>query len=176
MYVLRTQRYLLQRPAFSSFQTMRFSSSTDFRVLGLQQVAIGNLSKDALSKFWVGHLGVKKVHSFTSEKENVDEDVLTIGRGTLGKVEIDLMAPLDPEKSPKVHIPALNHIGLWVDNLPNAVEYCNKNDIRVVGGIRKGASGYDITFVHPKSAGGILLELVQAPPEVIEAHDKESED
>ena len=68
---------------------------------------------------------MKKCHSFVSEKENVDEDVLTIGRGPLGKVEIDLMAPLDPEKKPKVHIPALNHIGLWVDNLPNAVEYCN---------------------------------------------------
>lgn len=145
---------------------------TDFRVLGLQQVAIGNLSKDALSKFWCGHLGVKKVHSFVSEKENVDEDVLEIGKGPLGKVEIDLMAPLDPEKSPKVHIPALNHIGLWVDNLENAVEYCNANEIRVVGGIRKGASGYDITFVHPKSAGGILLELVQAPPEVIQAYDE----
>jgi lactoylglutathione lyase len=31
------------------------------------------------------------------------------------------MSPLDPEKSPKVHIPALNHIGLWIDKLPEAV-------------------------------------------------------
>ena len=123
-------------------------------------MAIGNLSKATLGKFWCEHLGVKKVHSFVSERENVDEDVLEIGKGPLGTVEIDLMAPLDPEKSPKVHIPALNHIGLWVDNLENCVEYCNANDIRVVGGIRAGASGHNITFVHPKSAGGILLELV----------------
>ena len=157
-------------PAFYK-QTARFFG-TEFRVLGLQQVAIGNLSKNELSNFWCGHLGVKKVHSFVSEKENVDEDVLEIGKGPLGTVEIDLMAPLDPEKSPKVHKPALNHIGLWVDNLENAVEYCNENEIRVVGGIRKGASGHNITFVHPKSAGGILLELVQAPPEVIQAHDE----
>lgn len=135
-------------------------------------MAIGNLSKDVLGKFWIEHLGIKKVHSFVSEKENVDEDVLEVGRGPLGTVEIDLMAPLDPEKSPKVHIPALNHIGLWVDNLENAVEYCAANEIRVVGGIRKGASGHNITFVHPKSAGGILLELVQAPPEVIRAFDE----
>jgi len=135
-------------------------------------VAIGNLSKDVLGKFWIEHLGIKKVHSFVSEKENVDEDVLEVGRGPLGTVEIDLMAPLDPEKSPKVHIPALNHIGLWVDNLENAVEYCAANEIRVVGGIRKGASGHNITFVHPKSAEGILLELVQAPPEVIRAFDE----
>ena len=63
-------------------------------------------------------MGLQKVHEFTSEKENVDEDVLTIGKGILGTIEVDLMAPLDPEKSPKVHIPALNHIGLWVDDLP----------------------------------------------------------
>ncbi len=37
------------------------------------------------------------------------------------------------------------------------------------GGIRKGASGFDVAFVHPKSACGVLLELVQAPNEVIEA-------
>ncbi len=105
-------------------------------------------------------MGLKKVKDFKSEKENVDEDVLTIGRGPLGTVEIDLMAPLDPERSPKVHIPALNHIGLWVDNLENAVEYCEKNGIKVVGGIRPGASGHNVTFIHPKSACGILLELV----------------
>ena len=70
-------------------------------------------------------MGLKKVGDFKSEKDNVDEDILTIGKGPLGTVEIDLMAPLDPEKSPKVHIPALNHIGLWVDNLENAVAYCD---------------------------------------------------
>lgn len=147
--------------------------ATDFRVLGLQQVAIGNLSKEELGKFWIGHLGLTKVKSFVSEKENVDEDVLTVGRGLLGTVEIDLMAPLNPDKSPKVHIPALNHIGLWVDNLENAVEYCNQNEIKVVGGIRMGASGHNVTFVHPKSACGILLELVQAPKEVIDAYENE---
>lgn len=135
-------------------------------------MAIGNLDKGALGKFWIEHMGLKKVHEFKSEKENVDEDVLTIGRGVLGTIEIDLMAPLDPEKSPKVHIPALNHIGLWVDNLENAVEYCNANGIKVVGGIRAGASGHNVTFVHPKSACGILLELVQATPEVIAEYDK----
>ena len=96
-----------------------------------------------------------------------------MGRGPLGTVEIDLMAPLDPERSPKVHKPALNHIGLWVDELEEAVAYCEANQIKVVGGIRKGASGHNVTFIHPKSACGILLELVQAPPEVISAYDSE---
>eukprot|EP00993_Chasmostoma_nieuportense_P004883 NODE_5531_length_643_cov_22.996124_g5367_i0.p1 GENE.NODE_5531_length_643_cov_22.996124_g5367_i0~~NODE_5531_length_643_cov_22.996124_g5367_i0.p1 ORF type:complete len:183 (-),score=68.86 NODE_5531_length_643_cov_22.996124_g5367_i0:94-576(-) len=142
-----------------------------FRILGVQQVAIGNLNKDVLRSFWVDTLGANMVKTFVSEKENVDEDVLSIGRG-LGQVEIDLMAPLDPDRSPKVHVPALNHIGLWVDDLPECVTKLEAKGLKTVGGIRKGASGHDITFVHPKSAGGILLELVQAPPEIIEAFDK----
>jgi len=116
-------------------------------------------------------LGLTKVHEFESEKENVNEDVCITGKGLLGKVEVDLMAPLNPEKSPKVHIPALNHIGLWVDDLPACVDYLEKNDMKCVGGIRKGASGFDVTFVHPKSACGVLVELVQAPEDVIKEYD-----
>jgi lactoylglutathione lyase len=136
-----------------------------------------------MTKFWVDILGIKKVHSFKSEKENVDEDVLELGKGILGKVEIDLMTPLDPEKSPKVHIPPLNHIGLWVDDIQKCVEYLEskiyiqltflENGIKIVGGIRKGASGHDVTFVHPKSSAGVLLELVQAPSEVIDEFNKQ---
>lgn len=81
------------------------------------------MNKGDLSKFWGDLLGLKKVNSFKSEKENVDEDVMEVGRGILGKIEIDLMTPLDSEKSPKVHIPPLNHIGLWVDDLPKCAEY-----------------------------------------------------
>ena len=141
-------------------------------------MALGSLNKGDLQKFWVDTLGLTKVNSFKSERENVDEDVLECGRGILGKVEVDIMTPLDPEKSPKVHIPPLNHIGLWVDDLPKCVEHLESNfcfinsplesGVKIVGGIRKGASGFDVTFVHPKSACGVLLELVQAPPEVIE--------
>ena len=45
----------------------------------------------------------------------------------------------DPEKSPKVHIPALNHIGLWVDNLDSAFSSLTSKGIRFAGGIRMGA-------------------------------------
>ena len=99
-----------------------------------------------------------------------------MGQGPLGTVEVDLMAPLDPEKKPAVHKPALNHIGLWVDNLEKAVEHLHANEIKTVGGIRPGASGHAITFVHPKSACGILLELVQATPDVIREHDRHLEE
>jgi len=145
-----------------------------FRVLGIQQVAIGGPSKDRLRTLWVDKLGLDVTGNFVSERENVDEDICAMGTGA-NRVEVDLMQPLDPDKKPAVHTTPLNHIGLWIDDLPTAVAWLTANGVRFApGGIRKGAAGYDITFIHPKSndefpvAGeGVLIELVQAPPEVI---------
>jgi lactoylglutathione lyase len=113
---------------------------------------------------------------FQSERENVDEDICSIGQGPL-KVEVDLMQPLDIDKKPAVHTTPLNHIGLWIDDLPAAVNWLTSQGLRFApGGIRKGAAGFDICFVHPKgndefplSGEGVLIELVQAPTEVIKA-------
>ena len=90
------------------------------------------------------------------------------------KVEVDLMQPIDPESRPKVHDPALNHVGLWIDDLPAAVTWLEAQGVRFTpGGIRQGAAGYDVCFIHPKGnaeapigSEGVLLELVQAPEEV----------
>ena len=147
-----------------------------FKVLGIQQVAIGGTDKTALRRLWVDMLGLEPTGGFTSERENVDEDILAMGRGPY-KVEVDLMQPLDVDKKPAVHTTPLNHIGLWIDDLPKAVEWLSAKGVRFApGGIRKGAAGHDITFLHPKAndefpiAGeGVLIELVQAPPEVIDA-------
>jgi lactoylglutathione lyase len=152
-------------------------SSRPFRILGLQQIAIGGLDKNRLRKLWVDTLGVPATGAYRSERENVDEDILTLGSGA-AKVEVDLMQPLDSAKKPAVHETPLNHVGLWVDDLPKAVEWLIAKGVRFApGGIRKGAAGYDICFVHPKAnddfpiAGeGVLIELVQAPPEVISAY------
>jgi lactoylglutathione lyase len=153
-------------------------SSRPFKVLGLQQIAIGSLDKSSLSNLWCNIFGVQQIGNYKSQKENVDEDILLLGMpGSPFSVEVDLMMPIDPDVSPKVHVPPLNHIGLWVDNLPEAVKWMENNGVRFTpGGIRKGAAGHDVTFIHPKGneqspigGGGVLIELVQAPKEVIEA-------
>ncbi len=154
----------------------RLVTSRPFRVLGIQQIAIGGLDKAPLSELWSGLFGIEKVNDYRSESENVDEDILSLGSGAHA-VEIDLMQPIDPERSPKVHSPALNHIGLWIDDLPQAVEWLSAQGMRFTpGGIRKGASGYDVCFLHPKgneaaplSGQGVLIELVQAPDDVVAA-------
>jgi lactoylglutathione lyase len=141
-----------------------------FRVLGVQQIAIGGPSKAALRTLWVDRFGLTPDGTFRSEKENVDEDILSMGRGA-NKVEIDIMEPIDPEKSPKVHQPPLNHIGLWIDDLRAAVAWLEGQGVEFTpGGIRRGASGHDVCFIHPRKGGeGVLIELVQAPAEIIAA-------
>ncbi len=151
-------------------------SERPFRILGMQQIAIGGLDVGALRSLWVDTLGVEKVGDYTSERENVMEDILRLGDGPHA-VEIDLMQPLDPEARPKVQDPALNHLGLWVDDLAAAVEWLTGQGMRFTpGGIRAGAAGHDVVFIHPKgndefplSGEGVLIELVQAPADVIEA-------
>ena len=154
-------------------------STRPFRILGIQQIAIGGPDKARLRRLWVDMFGLEVTGNFVSERENVDEDITAMGSGPF-KVEVDLMQPLDAARKPAVHEPPLNHVGLWVDDLPLAVEWLTAQGVRFApGGIRRGAAGYDITFLHPKAneqfpiAGeGVLVELVQAPPEVISAFAK----
>jgi len=147
-----------------------------FRILGIQQVAIGALDKQPLLDLWSGLLGLEVRGQYESASENVSEVMLELGTGP-ALVELDLMQPLDPAQRPRVHEPALNHIGLWVDDLKAAYDWLRQHGVRFTpGGIRKGASGHDVCFVHPKpsteaprSGEGVLIELVQAPAAVITA-------
>src|SRR3954452_1252448 len=139
-------------------------SPRPFRILGLQQIAIGALDKQPLLDFWVGLLGLEVRGNFESAAENVSEAILELGVGA-ARVELDLMQPLDPNGKPKVHEPALNHLGLWVDDLVAAHAWLSARGVRFApGGIRTGAAGHAVCFIHPKpsleaprSAEGVLL-------------------
>ena len=151
-------------------------TSRPFKVLGIQQIAIGGPSKARLKTLWVDLFGLAVTGTFASERENVNEDICALGTGPF-QVEVDLMEPLDIDKKPAVHATPLNHIGLWLDDLPAAVQWLQAQGVRFTpGGIRRGAAGFDITFIHPKGneespqgGEGVLIELVQAPPEVVKA-------
>ena len=147
-----------------------------FKVLGFEQVAIGGPDKSAMRRLWIDMLGFQLHETHRMESENVDEDILFADKGLL-QTELNLMQPLDPDKKPKVHEPPLNHIGLWVDDIHAAVAWLGEQGVRFTpGGVRKGAAGHDVCFIHPKGneatpigGGGVLIELIQAPPAVIEA-------
>ena len=151
-------------------------SDRPFSILGVQQIAVGARDRRALRRLWIDLLGLTPTGDFRSESENVDEEIAVAGSGPLC-VEVDLMEPIDPDKRPRVHEPPLNHVGLWVDHLQAAVAWLEGQGVRFTpGGIRRGAAGHDVCFIHPKGndaapvgGEGVLIELVQAPAEVVEA-------
>lgn len=153
-----------------------------FRILGIQQIAVGASDKERLRRLWVDLLGLSVIGNFRSEAENVDEDIAVLGSGPL-RVEVDLMQPIDPNKRPRVHEPALNHVGLWVDELQKAVVWLEDQGVRFApGGIRKGAAGHDVCFIHPKGNDqfpiggvGVLIELIQAPADVVAAFESSAD-
>lgn len=146
------------------------SETRPFRVLGVQQIAVGGADRERLRSLWVDLLGVTPLGTFRSESENVDEEILRIGEGERG-VELDLMQPLRPGERPRVDEPPLHHIGLWIDDLASAHAWLSARGVRFApGGIRRGAAGHDVCFIHPKGSAdapqggeGVLIELVQAP-------------
>lgn len=72
-----------------------------FKILGVQQIAIGCIERDPLHRLWIDVFGLQVEHGgITIASENVVEDILKVGLGDFA-VEIDLMTPIDPEKSPK---------------------------------------------------------------------------
>ena len=152
-----------------------------FTILGVQHVAVGGADKSRLRKLWVDALGFTPSGHFVSERENVDEDIVVLGEGPM-RFEVDLMQPLFADRKPAVHEPPLNHIGLWVDDLAQAFAWLSAQGVRFApGGIRKGAGGHDIAFIHPRANAefpvggeGVLIELVQAPADVIAAARKRS--
>jgi lactoylglutathione lyase len=148
-----------------------------FSVVGVQQIAFGGRDRNTLRTLWVDCLGLTPISRFESASENVDEEILSVGLG-LGRVEVDLMQPLDENARPVIHEPALNHVGFWIDALRSAVAWLVQRGVRIApGGIRRGATGHEVCFIHPKPSAyfpicgnGALIELVQAPDDLITAH------
>jgi len=120
---------LYERPPLSA-------TKRPFRVLGVQQIALGSTDKARLRRLWVDLLGLTLEGSYRSERENVDEDIAVIGHGP-ARCEIDLMQTAGPgPRGPAVHEPALNHVGLWVDDLASAVQWLSAQG----GPIRSGGA------------------------------------
>lgn len=151
--------------------------SRPFRILGLHHVAIGHADLGRLQFLWGDLLGLTPGAPFALEAENVRGSIAKLGSGALA-VEIDLLQALDPDQKPAPHLPPLNHIALWVDRLPEAVAWLSAQGVRFTpGGLRAGADGRQMAFIHPKasdafplSGEGVMIELVQASPEVIAAY------
>ena len=129
--------------------------------------------------FSIDHLGIavkslaaakdiyQKLGLSVSGEEVVDAEQVRLVMVPLGESRLELLEPTS-ENSPIARFIArrgegLHHISLRVPDLTAAVEQLKQNGVRLISEeIRNGAGGHRYIFVHPSSAGGVLLELVES--------------
>ena len=102
-------------------------------------------------------------------EETVAQEKVRLAMVPLGESRIELLEPLSDD-SPIAYFLAkrgegLHHVSLRVDNLQSTVESLKKSGVRLINEqIQVGAGGHLYVFVHPASAGGVLLELCEEQP------------
>ncbi len=112
-------------------------------------------------KFWEEALGLENVHTETVQEQKVKVAMLPIGES-----RIELLEPTADDSPISKFLEkrggGLHHIAVEVENINSALERLKDHGIRLIDeSPRVGAEGCLVAFVHPASANGVLLELVQ---------------
>ncbi|HXZ79138.1 MAG TPA: methylmalonyl-CoA epimerase [Terriglobales bacterium] len=103
------------------------------------------------------------------DEEIVPQEKVRVAMVPVGESRIELLEPTSEDSTIAKFLAkrgeGLHHVALHVDNLEATVERLKKNGTRLISeDIKIGAGGHLYVFVHPSSAGGVLLELVQDEP------------
>jgi methylmalonyl-CoA/ethylmalonyl-CoA epimerase len=128
-------------------------------------VAVPDL--DAAIAFYTGTLGGRLTHRETNEAQGVEEAMIAFG-SVPGSAQVQLLAPLTPGSTIAKFLerngPGLQQLALRVDDVVAAAEAARAAGLRTLyDEPRRGTAGSSINFLHPKDAGGVLVELVQPP-------------
>ena len=131
-------------------------------VTGLSHVAIATADADALAALLVSALGAER-----GAEELLDQGALRVLFVTLGPVTVELLEPRSPDHTVAKFLhtrgPGLHHVSYQVADLTVALERCRAAGVRLIDETpRAGAHGSRVAFLHPKSVGGVLIELCEA--------------
>ncbi|MBO62224.1 MAG: methylmalonyl-CoA epimerase [Candidatus Marinimicrobia bacterium] len=133
------------------------------KIIGIEHIgiAVKDLKTDA--PFWKHILGIDHTHSEKVEAEGVLTDIYDTGKG-----KVELLESLHPDSPVKKFLedrgPGIHHVCFEVDDIYTSIKELKENNIRVIGEkYRIGVEGYKVVFIHPKSTGGILVELAEKP-------------
>ena len=134
-----------------------------FKILNVDHVAVATEEINKLKHVLVDILGM----SFSSKEYVINElvDVVKIFSKS-NQTAIELLESRSPESAVATYIdkkgPGIHHIALTVDSIENAIIYLKNNNIDLVYEKPKiGSDNKLITFIHPKSTPGLLIELCQ---------------
>ena len=132
-----------------------------FQILGIEHVGIATSDLNGISDIFGDLLGLKLRSREKIDDQQVITDIYETGSGKLEFLKaIDKNSPIYrfiDKKGKGVH-----HIALTVDNLQAALDYLKGQGIQLIDTLpRIGAEGFKIAFLHPRSTGGVLIELCE---------------
>jgi methylmalonyl-CoA/ethylmalonyl-CoA epimerase len=132
-----------------------------FKILGIEHVGIAVKDLNSISEIFGELLGLD-LH----RREKVDNQQVITDIYHAGKDKLEFLKATSPDspiakflgKRPE----GMHHIALIVDNIQSALNYLNENDVQLIDkSSRIGAEGLQVAFIHPKSTGGVLVELCE---------------
>ncbi len=127
----------------------------------VDHVGIAVRDLEAAITFYESAFGVKCSHRETVEEQGVEEAMFRVGESW-----IQLLRPLGPDTPVGKYIEkrgeGVHHVGYGVSDLVAALEHLRSEGMQLIDEKpRRGSRGAQVAFVHPKSVGGVLVELVQ---------------
>ncbi|WP_167542671.1 methylmalonyl-CoA epimerase [Mycobacterium europaeum] len=135
-------------------------------VTAIDHVGIAVADLDAAIAWYRDHLGMILVHEEVNEEQGIREAMLAVRGAPTGTTQIQLMAPIDDSSTIAKFIdkrgPGIQQMAVRVSDLDSVIEHLRSQDIRLLYEVpRRGTANSRINFIHPKDAGGVLIELVE---------------
>ena len=136
-------------------------SKLPFKILGIEHVGIAVKDLNSISEIFGDLLGLDLRRREKVADQQVITDIYHAGKDKLEFLKA--IAPDSPiAKFLEKRAEGVHHIALIVDNIQLALNYLNENDVQLIDkSPRIGAEGFKIAFIHPKSTGGVLVELCE---------------
>ena len=131
------------------------------KILGIEHIGLAVNSLDTDAPFWKHVLKISHKGTEAVEDQGVTTDIYDTGRG-----KVELLEALGENtvvgKFLKNRGPGIHHVCFEVDDIINAINELKESNIRVLSdNPTTGAEGYKVVFIHPKSTGGVLVELAE---------------
>jgi methylmalonyl-CoA/ethylmalonyl-CoA epimerase len=142
------------------------------KVTHIDHVGIAVADLDTAIAFYEKAYGMRCVHVEVNEEQGVREAMLEVGES--GSY-IQLLMPLNPDTTIGKFLdksgPGIQQMAYRVDDIDAVSDHLRGEGLRLLyDAPKKGTAGSRVNFIHPKSSGGILVELVEPGPDGMSAH------
>jgi methylmalonyl-CoA/ethylmalonyl-CoA epimerase len=138
-------------------------------VTAIDHVGIAVRDLDAAIAWYHDHLGMIVLHEEVNEDQGIREAMLSVRGAPVGSAQVQLMAPIDDSSAIAKFLgkrgPGLQQLAYRVSDLDELTRRLHEQGVRLVyDAPRRGTADSRINFIHPKDAGGVLIELVEPAP------------